>query len=253
MVAEHDDLANAIALNSLLVNGARLVGPVLAGCLVVAAGEAVCFLLNGCSFAAVIVALLRMRFPARATGPRTSLRHQLRAGLRYAWGALPIRAVLLLLALVSLLGVSYVVLLPVLARDLLRGDARTLGILTAATGAGAITGGLYLAWRRGTGGLLTVVGEAAAVLGAALMLLGWLTSLPGILLALMVVGAGVVLCTAGSNTLLQTLVAEEARGRVMGLYSTAFSGMIPPGALLAGQLTATAGATRTLLLCGGSR
>ncbi len=247
-----ESLGSAITLLALLVNGARLLGPLLGGAVVVAFGEATCFLLNGLSFAAMLGTLLLLR-PARqpAAAPRRARpTAELREGLRYAFTIRPLGALLLLLAAVSLLGGSYVVLLPALAREVLGGDARTLGLLGGATAVGAVLGALYLGGRRGPACLLRSAGAGAVLLGAGLTLLALARALPAALLALTAVGLGVLVCSAAVSTLLQTLVAEEKRGRVMGLYSAAFVGMLPPGALLAGELATRLGLSATLLLSG---
>jgi MFS family permease len=247
------DLENAVALNALLCNGARLVGPLTAGVVIAAFGEVACFLVNALSFAAVIVALLGVRTtrPA-AVAPRASVTSELRAGLAYAFGERAIRLVLGLVALVSLLGVAYVVLLPVLAREVLAGDARTLGLLSAAAGAGALGGALFLAGRPRGAGLGAVVGGAAALLGVGLMALALVRGVGAAVVVMLGLGGGVMVCTAGATSLLHTLAAEEKRGRVMSLYATAFVGMVPVGSLLAGWLAAAVGAGRALFLCGAA-
>jgi MFS family permease len=253
LVGEPEDLGNAIALNAFLVNGARLVGPLVAGMVIAAFGEAVCFLVNAVSFAAVIVALLGVK-PARPAiqDRRASVTTDLRAGLAYAWRERSIRALIGLVAVVSLLGVAYVVLLPVLAREALAGDAHTLGLLSAGGGAGALAGAVYLALRPRIAGLMGVVGSAAAIVGLGLAVLGLVTDVGQGMLVMGVVGCGVMVCTAGATTLLHTLAAEEKRGRVMSLYATAFVGMVPLGSLFAGWLASSVGTTRTLLVCGAA-
>jgi len=207
---------------------------------------------NALSFAVVIVALLRVR-TARPAGrlARASMLHELRAGLAYAWEMGAVRSLLGLVALVSLLGIAHVVLLPVVARDVLAGDARTLGLLSAAAAAGALGGALYLAWRPRVAGLAGVVGAAAAICGLGLAGLGVVRTVAPALVVMATVGFGVMACTAGATTLLHTIVDDDKRGRVMSLYATAFVGMIPLGALLAGRLASAVGASWTLVLCGG--
>jgi len=244
------DLVNAIALSSLLVNGARVVGPIIAGFVVVAAGEGACFFANGLSFGGVIAALLLMRSGSPRSPASTSMATDMRDGLRYAWTARPIRQVLGLLALVSLLGISYVVLLPLLAREVLGGDAQTLGFLTTASGAGAAAGAVFLAGL-GRGPVLTrVAGGAATLFGLALAALAQVTSLLPAVAALVAVGFGLMVCTGSTNATLQTLVADGKRGRVMALYSMVFVGMVPLGAPLAGALATTLGPANTLMLSG---
>jgi MFS family permease len=250
LLRRQEEIGSAVALSSLLVNAARLLGPLLAGVVIAAHGEATCFLLNGLSFAAALVALSRMRpAPRHCPGPPAAIAGELREGLRYAWSTPAIRSVLVLLALVSLLGISYVVLLPIVAREALGGDARTLGFLSGATAAGAMAGALYLAGRRPEG-LSRAVGQAAALFGVGLGALGLVGSVPLALATLSVLGFGLMVCSSGINTLLQARVPEDKRGRVLGLYAAAFVGMAPTGALVAGQLGATVGVPGTLLFAG---
>ncbi|MFA4945794.1 MAG: MFS transporter [Lentisphaeria bacterium] len=251
MLDRPEDLTNAIALNSSLVNGARLVGPAVAGILIAGAGEALCFLLNGLSYLAVIAGLLLMRVPPTARmGPRTAILANLGEGFRYAFGFPPIRALLLLLALVSLAGASYTQLLPIFAQQILHGDARTQGFLVSAAAAGALAGALYLAGRRSVRGLGRVIAWAPAVFGAGLVALGlspwlWLT-----LAVMPVVGLGLIIQMASTNTVLQTIVDDDKRGRVMSFYSMAFMGMVPLGSLLAGSLAHFIGAPLMVSLSG---
>jgi MFS family permease len=251
MVDRREDLANAIALNSSMVNGARLVGPALAGLLLARAGAAVCFLLNGFSYLAVLAALLAMRLaprpPARA---RTPLWQGLHEGLRYAIGFGPIRALVLLLALVSLMASAYSVLLPVFAKDVLHGGAEMLGWLGTASGVGALAAAVRLASRRSVLGLGRWV--AWAPIGFGLGLVGFaLSRWPALsILALAAVGFSMMAQMAASNTLLQTIVEEDKRGRVMSLYTLAFLGMAPLGSLLGGRLASTYGAQWTVGLAG---
>lgn len=255
MVAAPADLPNAIALNSFLVNGARLLGPSLAGVLISLVGEGTCFLLNGLSYVFVIAALLAMRLagPRRPPG-RGDVLSGLRQGFRYAFGSAPIRAVLVLLALVSLVGMPYAVLMPVFATDVLGGGPThgpyILGFLMAASGLGAVAGALYLAGRRSVAGLDGTIARAALIFGGGLVAFArseelWLS------LGLMVVtGFALMLQMAASNTLLQTIVDDDKRGRVMSFYTVAFMGMAPFGSLLAGTVAERLGAPATLLLGG---
>lgn len=249
MVEDRRDLGNAIALNSSIFNGARLVGPSLAGILIAAVGEGVCFLINGVSYLAVIAALLAMRLRpgsrARTDGP---LVQELREGFAYAWRNGPIRAVLLLVALVSLAGLPSTVLLPVFAGTILHGGAHTYGFLMTASGVGAFAATIYLASLRNTERLCGVISVAVAVfsIGMALFALSstlWL-SIP----LLFVTGFGMITQLASSNTILQTIVDEDKRGRIMSLYTVALMGMMPLGSLLAGALAGSVGVRATLLL-----
>jgi MFS family permease len=251
MIDRREDLTNAIALNSSMVNGARLIGPMIAGFLVATLGEAVCFLINGVSYVPVIWGLLLMRVApnARAAAGSRALAN-LKEGFRYAFGFAPIRAVLLLLALVSLTGQSYTQLLPAFASNILRGDARTQGFLMAAAGVGALCGAVYLAARTSVRGLGRIIAIGPAIMGAGLIGLGmshwlWLS-----LAVMPVIGLGMMVQTASSNTILQTLVDDDKRGRVMSFYSLAFMGMVPLGSLLAGSMARWIGAPWTVMLSG---
>ncbi|MBN1942823.1 MAG: MFS transporter [Phycisphaerae bacterium] len=251
MLGSREELPNAIAMNSFLVNGARLIGPSLAGFLVAGFGEGVCFLLNGATFLAVIAALLKMRIfeahhPARHHHPL----HNLHEGLVYTFGFAPIRAILLLLATVSLLGVSYTTLMPVFARDILHGGPRMLGLLMAAVGIGAIGGTLFLATRKSVRGLGRVMAAASAFFGAALIAFGFSRNLWLSLALLAAAGFGMMIQFAASNSLLQTLADDDKRGRVMSFYVMAFMGMGPFGALLGGWLARQFGAPTAVMIGG---
>lgn len=251
MVENREDLTNAIALNSSMVNGARLIGPSIAGMLIAVAGEGLCFLVNGLSYIAVIAGLLMMRVePNARVGGETAVLENLRDGFRYAFGFPPIRWLLLLLGLVSLTGASYTQLLPIFAEQILHGDARTQGFLVSAAAAGALAGALYLAGRRSVRGLGRVIAWSPAVFGAGLVALGlsrsfWLT-----MAVMPVIGLALLVQMAATNTVLQTIVDDDKRGRVMSLYSMSFMGMIPLGALLAGALADVMGAPLTMMLAG---
>jgi len=252
MVEDRADLPNAIALNSSMVNGARLVGPSVAGVLVALAGEGWCFLIDGFSYVAVIVSLLMMRLPPAA--PRAARRRvlaELNEGFRYAFGFAPIRSILLLLALISLMGMPYTVLMPVMAADVLHGGPRTLGFLMGATGVGALAGAIALASRRTVLGLGRVIAWAAVLFGAGLIAFSLSRNVALSMVLMVFTGAGFVVQLASSNTILQTIVREEMRGRVMAFYAMAFMGTAPFGSLLAGGLAARIGVPNTILL-GGS-
>mgnify|MGYP001176973552 CR=1 FL=1 len=234
-----------------LVGPGPCVGPALAGLLIAATGEALCFLLNGLSYLAVIAGLLAMRVtPQARVNRRTAVLASLSEGFRYALGSPAIRTLLLLLALVSLAGASYVQLLPIFAQDILRGDARTQGFLVSAAAVGALTGALYLAGRPSVHGLERVIGWAPAVFGVGLIALG-LSRRLGLTLTIMpVVGLGLMVQMAATNTVLQTIVDDDKRGRVMSFYSMAFMGMVPLGSLLSGSLAHAVGAPWTVILGG---
>ena len=251
LVEDRADLPNAIALNSSMVNGARLIGPSIAGIVIVAVGEAWCFLADGISYFAVIVSLLLMRVPkGRAPRSETRVMQELKEGFRYAFGFRPIRAVLALLAVVSLTGMPYTVLMPVIADKTLGGGPYALGFLMGASGVGALGGALYLASRRSVLGLGRVIPIAAAAFGIGLVAFGASRSLPLSLVLMLLTGSGFMVQMASSNTILQTIVREDMRGRVMAFYTMAFMGTTPFGSLLAGMLAARIGAPRTLMAGG---
>jgi MFS family permease len=251
MVEDRADLANAIALNSSMVNGTRLVGPALAGFVLAESSAGVCFLLNGLSYLAVLAALLAMRVrPHRRERPTTHLVHELREGFAYAFGFAPIRSILMLLALTSLVGMSYSVLLPVFAKAILHGGAKTLGFLSAGAGVGALAGALFLASRKSVLGLGKWIMLAPALLGLGLMVFSFAEALWQALPPLCVVGFAMMVQMASSNTILQTIVEEGKRGRVMSFYTMAFLGMAPLGSLLAGSLADVIGTTATLRVGG---
>jgi MFS family permease len=254
MVEDRRDLPNAIALNSSMFNGARLLGPSIGGVLIALVGEGGCFLIDGFSYLAVIVSLLAMKVrPFAAAGERKHVLHELREGFRYAAGSAPIRSMLVLLSVVSLVGMPYTVLMPVMARERLHGAAHTLGFLMAAVGLGALAGAVRLATRRTVLGLGRTIVVMAATFGTTLALFAasrvlWL-SLP----LLVVVGFSMMTQTAATNTILQTILEERMRGRVMAFYTMAVMGTAPFGALIAGALASRIGAPWTIagggLLC----
>lgn len=246
------DLINAIALNSSMVNGARIVGPAVAGVLVARVGEGWCFLVNAVSFLAVIAGLLMMNMTARTTVPLPgSAPGSILEGFRYVRRTGPVRALLLLLGLVSLMGMPYAVLMPVFADQILHGGPRGLGLLMGASGTGALVGAVVLAARKGIRGLGHWIALAAAGFGMSLILFSlsrsfWLSA------ALLVpAGFSMMIEMAASNTMIQSLIPDALRGRVMAVYSMMFMGMAPFGALLAGALAHRIGAPATVMV-GGS-
>ena len=252
MIDRREDLGNAIALNSSMMKGTRLIGPSIAGVLIAALGEGVCFLLNAVSCLAVLVALLAMRVkPKKAVSAKQSILHELREGVSYAYRIAPIRAILLLIGLVSLTGIPYTVLLPVFARDILHGDAHTFGFLMAAAGVGAFTSATMLASRKSVIGLGKIIPIAMVIFGLAVASFAFSRSL-WLSLVLFIDGLGMMAQIASSNTILQTLVDDDKRGRVMSLFTMSFMGMGPFGSLLAGALAGKVGATYTLLMGGTS-
>jgi MFS family permease len=252
MVEKREDLSNAIALNSLMVNAARLLGPSLAGVVIAAVGEAWCFMLDGVSYLAVIASLLLMTLP-RAVAERIeeeNLFRQFREGWNYIVGFRPIRNILLLLALMSLVGMPYTVLMPIFASDILGGGPYMFGWLMAASGVGALIGALFLAARKTVLGLGKFIPAMAGVFGAGLIAFSFSRALWLSLLLRVVTGLGFMAQMAVSNTLLQTIVEEDKRGRVMSFYTAAVMGTMPFGSLLAGAVAARIGAPHTLLISG---
>jgi MFS family permease len=251
MVETGEDLGNAIALNSFLFNGARLLGPSIGGILIALLGEGMCFLLNGISFIAVIVALLAMKIAKREIRQRSSQVFKgLKEGFAYAFGFPPIRSLLLLLALVSLTGMPYAVLMPVFAKNVLHGGPHTLGFLLGASGVGAAVGAIYLASRTSVLGLGKLIVIASSIFGIGLITFSISRILLLSLLFLVFTGFGMMVQMASCNTVLQTIVEEDKRGRVMSLYTTAFMGMVPFGSLLAGSLASKIGAPTTITISG---
>jgi MFS family permease len=251
MVEDRADLGNAIALNSSMVNLARLLGPSIAGVVIAAVGEGFCFLIDGFSYLAVIASLLAMRIaPAQARRVGKTISQELKQGWSYVTHFVPIRSILLLLALVSLVGMQYTVLMPIFAAQVLHGGAHTLGFLMGASGIGALIGAMFLAARKSVVGLGRMVPIAATGFGVGLIALGLSRFLWLSLLLMLFVGGSMMIQMAASNTILQTIVQDDKRGRVMGFYSMAFLGMAPFGSLLAGALASRVGAPRTVVICG---
>jgi len=251
MVDDKRDLQNAIAINSSMVNLARLIGPSLAGMLIAVSSEGWCFLVDGVSYIGVIASLLMMRLRASAAERKTtSMLPDLKAGWNYVTEFLPIRTILLLFAVVSLMGMPFVVLMPIFAKTVLHGGPHTLGFLMGSMGLGALVSALSLAARRNVRGLVRMIPIAAAVFGAGLIGFGlsqlfWLS-----IVAVFVAGMGMMQGMAASNTVIQTIVTNEMRGRVMSYYTMAFMGMAPFGSLLAGSMAHKIGAPWTVILSG---
>ncbi|NMC19431.1 MAG: MFS transporter [Thermogutta sp.] len=251
LVDDRADLGNVIALNSTMVHGAQLIGPTVAGPVIAAVGEGILFLADGLSYLFVIAAMLAMRIPARrqSTGDRAFLAH-FAEGWRYTRRSLSIRSFLMLMAMVSLLAVPYTVLLPVFADRVIGGGATTLGFLTAASGAGAVLGGIYLASRRTVVGLGRVISIGAGLFGAALIAFAFAGRLWAAMLLLPLAGYGMMTVMAGCNTALQTLVDDDKRGRVMAFFTMAFQGTAPIGNLIAGFLAEHLGVQLTVAVGG---
>jgi MFS family permease len=252
MIENKADLGNAIALNSSMVNAARLIGPSVAGVVIAAVGEGWCFFIDGVSYVAVIVALLLMRIsvPDRRASARGAALQQFREGFSSAFGFAPIRSIILLLAIVSLVGVPYTVLMPIFAAEVFRGGPHTLGLLMTASGCGALVGALWLAARKSVVGLGRVIPTASALFGAGLICFSFAPKLWIGIPFMVVTGFGFMTQMAASNTVIQTIVDDEKRGRVMSFYMMAFLGTVPFGSLISGWLSSRIGAPHTLLLGG---
>jgi MFS family permease len=251
MVEKKQDLGNAIALNSSMVNGARLLGPSIAGVLIASTGEGICFLLNGISYLFVILSLILMKVkPKKREIHNPNVLKELKEGFFYTFGFAPIKSIILLLGLISLMGMPYAVLMPIFAKEILHGGPHTFGFLMGASGVGALTGALYLASRKSVLGLGKIIPLSAGMFGLGLVTFS-LSRLFLLSLILMVVtGLGMMLQMASSNTIIQTIVDDDKRGRVMSFYSMAFVGTAPFGSFLAGSLASILGAPNTLIIGG---
>ena len=251
LVNGKEDLPNAIALTSLMANCGRLVGPAIAGILIGVLSEAHCFLINACTYVAVVISFMMMRVtPQPRTPSGTSMLDSLREGFAYAWHTMPIRALLLMLATVAFLATPYSTLMPALVRDVFRGGADDMGYLMGASGLGAICGTLFLASRPNARGLIRIIIAASGAAAVALMLFPHMPSTVYALPLLSVVGFGILVTSVSVNMILQTIVDDGKRGRVMSLYTVAFLGISPFGALAAGALSDLIGPRTTLTLGG---
>ena len=251
MVENSEDLSNAIALNSSMVNGARLLGPSIAGILIASTNEGMCFLLNSISYLFVVASLILMRVkPRKRENKNSNVLIALKEGFSYTFNFEPIKLIILLLALISLMGMPYAVLMPVIAKEILHGDSFTFGFLMGASGVGALMGGIYLASRRNVLGLEKIIPLSASVFGLGLITfsLSRVFLLSSILMV--VTGLGMMLQMASSNTIIQTVVDDDKRGRVMSIYAMAFLGTAPFGSFLAGSMASVLGAPNTLIIGG---
>lgn len=253
MVDQREDLSNAIALNSSMFSGARLLGPAIAGLIIAATNTGVCFLIDGVSYIAVIAGLLAMRLPPQPPAsekPRETLWYSLKEGFDYAFSFQPIRSILLLIALVSLVGMPYMTLAPIFASQVLHGGPETLGFLMASSGLGALFSAVYLSSRPSALGLSKLIAIAPAMFGSALIVFAlsrvmWLS-----MLAVLLIGMSLVLQHTSGNTVLQTIVEDDKRGRVMSFYMMAFTSTVTFGNLVAGSLATHIGAPNTLIIGG---
>jgi MFS family permease len=253
MIEKREDLSNAIALNSSMVNSARLIGPSIAGVLISMTGEGICFLVNGLSYIFVIAFLLMMKIPPKKViKSDTRVLQGLKEGFLYTFGSLPIRYIILLLALVSLMGMPYTVLMPVFAKTIIHGGPHTFGFLMGASGIGALTAAIYMASRKSVLGLGKIIPRFAAFFGVGLIAFSQSYNFLLSMVLMLVVGAGMIMQMTSSNTILQTIVDDDKRGRVMSFYTMAFMGTAPFGSLMAGYLASIIGAPNTLMIGGFS-
>jgi MFS family permease len=251
MLERPEDLGNAISLNSSIFNGTRLIGPAIAGFLIATVGEKWCFLMNALSYIAVIIALLSMRLkPSEQKSRPQGYLRGIGEGFAYAWHFEPIRSILLLVGLVSLVGLPYSVLMPIYAREILHGGPQTLGFLMGSAGAGALTGAMFLASRANILGLGRLIPVATMVFGLGLMAFAHSSMLWLSMPLMFLVGLGMMLQLASSNIILQTMAEEDKRGRVLSLYTMSFLGLTPLGSLVIGTLASHIGVAVTLTIGG---
>ena len=250
MVYQREDLGNAIALNSSMVNGARLIGPAIAGLLVASVGEGACFVLNSISYLAVLVALVAMRLNPipQHLKQRRNVFYELREGFTYAYGFGPIRSILLLIALVSLMGMPYAVLIPVFAKEVLHGGAHTFGFLMTASGCGALAGTVYLASRKSVVGLGKLIIFTTFLFAVGIAIFAVSSNILLSLVSLVMAGFGAMTFAASCNTILQTILEEKMRGRVMSFFTVAFVGIAPFGSFGAGAMADIIGPRDTILI-----
>ena len=251
IVDDRKDLGNAIALNSSLFNSARLIGPSVAGILIAIVGEGACFLINAISYLAVLITLTAIKVPLRkAITPHKHIFQELKEGFVYAFNFTPIRIILFMLALISLMGVPYQVLMPVFARDVFHRGPEALGFLMTVSGAGALLGAIYLASRKSVIGLSRVIALSSGIFGVGIILFGLSKTILLAMPMIFIAGFAMMVQMAASNTVLQTVVEEDKRGRVMSMYTMAFMGTVPLGSIIAGGLADIIGAPNTVLIGG---
>lgn len=251
IIEQPEDLGNAIALNSSLISSARLIGPAVAGFLVASVGAGVCFLLDGISYLAVIAAFLAMKVPpTKIDKSTTSIIHRLKEGFDYAFDNSAIRAMLLLLSLLGFVGLPYVILTPIFAADILQGGAETLGLLMGASALGALIASVYLSSRSNIFGLEKAIAIAPVLLGTGFIIFSLSNVLVLSLPIMVLIGFSVILQLASTNTVLQTIVDDDKRGRLMSLVSMAFMGVVPFGNLFSGWLASQIGVTNAFIFNG---
>nr|WP_320039187.1 MFS transporter [uncultured Bacteroides sp.] len=252
MVEDKNDIGNAVALNSSMFNGARLVGPSIAGVLIASLGEGACFLINGISYIFVVISLLLMKVKPQEKKKTkdTNIIKEFKEGFTYTFGFPPIRSIIILLTLISLMGMPFSVLMPIFAKDIFHGGSHIFGFLMGASGVGALIGAAYLASRKSVVGLEKFIPLAAVVFGLGLVSFSLSSSFPLSIILMIITGVGMMMQTACSNTILQTISDNDKRGRVMSFYTMAFMGTAPIGSFLAGSMASMIGAPATLLIGG---
>ena len=252
MVEDKNDIGNAVALNSSMFNGARLVGPSIAGVLIASLGEGACFLINGISYIFVVISLLLMKVKPQEKKKTkdTNIIKEFKEGFTYTFGFPPIRSIIILLTLISLMGMPFSVLMPIFAKDIFHGGSHIFGFLMGASGVGALIGAAYLASRKSVVGLDKLIPLAAVVFGLGLVCFSLSSSFPLSIILMIITGVGMMMQTACSNTILQTISDNDKRGRVMSFYTMAFMGTAPIGSFLAGSMASMIGAPATLLIGG---
>jgi MFS family permease len=251
MIEKKEDLGNAIALNSTMVNAARLLGPTIAGILIAFTLEGICFLINGISYLFVIGSLMSMKIAQwKKPEQNTRLIQELKDGFSYVFNFAPIKYIILLLGLASLMGMPFTVLMPVFAKEILGGGSHTFGFLMGASGVGALAAALYLASRKSVIGLFRRIPIASVIFALGLIIFSFSRVFALSMAVMVIAGFGMMLQMAASNTIIQTIVDDDKRGRVMGFYTMAFMGIAPFGSLLAGGLAQAIGAPYTILVGG---
>jgi len=251
LIDDPNDLGNAIALNSATFNGARLVGPAIAGIIIAIVGEGICFLLNALSFAAVIIALMQIKIQAKqVTINPVNFKESFTQGFHYTFQSMPIRTLIIILTILSAVGLSYIVLLPAYAKEILHGGPDTLGYLMSAMGAGAVIGAIYMAARKSVLGLGKIISASIGVLGLSIVLASFSEKVYFSLIVFFFGGFSMVLSLSSINTMLQTLANGDMRGRVMSFYAMALMGTSPLGNLLSGTIASGIGIPLTLLIAG---
>jgi MFS family permease len=249
LIERKEDLGNAIALNSSIFNGARLIGPSIAGFLIKAVGEGWCFVINGISFLAAIVALFLMRLNQQdLKTARNHFYEEFKEGVKYSFEFTPIRTILIYTTLVSFVAMPYAVLLPIYAKDIIHGGPQTLGFLMGAIGVGALVGAFFLASRRNTNGVGQIITTGGIIFSIGLLIFSFSRNFYFSLILLLFCGFGMMTQMACSNTVLQSIADDDKRGRVISFYTMSFLAFSPFGSLIAGTMASRYGAQRTLLL-----